>query len=163
YYAQRPPVYQSQAQILVVKKGQDSLNIPYGQQGQYVMMDDYMATQSVLLRSPVVIGKAVENNPKMKNLVSFRSENDAEVVAAVGDALNIARDCREAAGGALTNVLTVSLRGPIADECPRVIEALVESYQDFLNVTYQNVSEKAAQFIMNAQNTLKTDLAFAQT
>jgi len=161
YYAQRQPVYQSQAQILVVKKGDDSLKLPYGQQGQYMLMEDYMATQSVLLKSPVVIQKAVDM-PVMKTLVSFRNDNDGEVMNAVRDALTIARDSRETAGGAPTNVLTASLRGPIADECPKVLEAVVNSYQNFLNETYQNVSEKAAQFIMKAQETLKNEMQRAQ-
>ena len=64
---------------------------------------------------------------------------------------------REIYGRVPTNVLTASLRGPIADECPKVLDALVRSYQNFLNDTYQNVSEKAAQFIMNAQATLNVD------
>lgn len=162
YYAQRQPVYQSSAQILVVKKTPDNpLQLPYAQQGQFMVMDDYMATQSVLLKSPLVIGKTVEK-PIMKSLLSFRNDNDGEVVAAIRDALTVARDSRETAGGIPTNVLTASLRGPIADECPKVLEALVQSYQDFLNDTYQNVSEKAAQFIMNAQATLKNELQGAQ-
>src|SRR5262245_10669083 len=157
YYAQRPPVYSSSAQILVVKKGQDSLNIGPGQSGGYLVMDDYMATQSVLLKSPIVIGKAVAT-PKMKDLVSFRGENDGESVNAVRDALTVARDSRETSSGALTNVLTATIRGPIADECPVVLQALVDSYTAFLNDTYQNVSEKAAQFILNAREMLNNDL-----
>jgi len=156
YYAQRPPVYSSSAAILVVKKGPDAINLGQGQGGQYSMvMDDYMATQSVLLKSPLVIGKAVE---KMKTLVSFRSENDGETINAVREALTVARDSRETASGVPTNVLTATIRGPIADECPSVLNALVESYTNFLNDTYQNVSEKAAQFILNAHDMLRNDL-----
>src|SRR5262249_45732969 len=89
-------------------------------------------------------------------------DSDGEVVNAIRDALTIARDSRETAGGVPTNVLTASLRGTVADECPKVLEALVISYQNFLNETYQNVSEKAAQFIMKAQETLENKLEKAQ-
>src|SRR5438876_11587778 len=91
YYAQRQPVYSSSAQILVVKKGPDSLGVPYGQQGQYMVMEDYMVTQSVLLKSPVVIAKAVEM-PEMKSLISFRSDNEGEIINSIRDALTVARD-----------------------------------------------------------------------
>src|SRR5205809_6556033 len=84
YYSQRPPVYSTQASILVVKKGPDNLNLQQGQGGQYMVMEDYMATQSVLLKSPMVITKALDLQ-EMKNLVSFRNDNEGEILNALRD------------------------------------------------------------------------------
>src|SRR5947209_7037525 len=90
YYAQRPPVYATSARILVVKKSPDQVALNQGPDGRYMMMDDYMSTQSVLLKSPVVIQKADER-PEMKGLASFRSDNDGEMATSIREALNVTR------------------------------------------------------------------------
>jgi len=161
YFAQRPPVYASSAQILVVKKTPvDSISLSQGADGRYLAMDDYISTQSVLLKSPVVIGRAAQL-PDMKELRSFPNvtDQDGELTNVLREALTVTRDSRETAGGVPNSVLTLGFRGPIADECPKVLRNVVSSYQDFLNEAYRNVSDKTVDLIMKAHDTLENSLA----
>ena len=60
YYAMRPPVYKSDAQVLVIKKRPDSSPITgsdYARTGSY---EDYLSTHQVIMKSPLIIGHAVE-------------------------------------------------------------------------------------------------------
>jgi succinoglycan biosynthesis transport protein ExoP len=154
YYAQRQPVYRSASQILVVKKSPtESIDFSRGGDNRMAYMDDYMATQSVLLKSPRIIDRAVKL-PKMQDLKSFPTETGLELVYAIRDAMTVARDTKESSTGAPTNILTVMFNGPVADECPRIIEGVIESYQGFLNDTYKSVSDKTLDLIIQAQQTL---------
>src|SRR5438132_3399150 len=58
YYAQKQPIYQSAAQILVVKKTPaDALSLGHGD-SRMTYLEDYMSTQQVLIRSPEIISRA---------------------------------------------------------------------------------------------------------
>src|SRR5262245_43691005 len=67
FYAQRMPVYQTSAQILVVKKRSDPL--PVANDPRLSFYEDYLSTHLVLIRSPLIVEKAVEK----RNLGSLRS------------------------------------------------------------------------------------------
>src|SRR5437763_3488540 len=86
YYAQRPPVYASSAQVLVVKRNPYEPTLNVGPDGRYGAMEDYMSTQSVLLKSPVVI-TLVAKKPEMKDLRSLPNEDDGVCVNLVREAL----------------------------------------------------------------------------
>src|SRR5436190_10614917 len=58
YYAQKQPVYNSLSQMLIVKKTpNDSISLG-GSESRITYMEDYMSTQSVLVRSPTIIERA---------------------------------------------------------------------------------------------------------
>ncbi|HEY1375303.1 MAG TPA: polysaccharide biosynthesis tyrosine autokinase [Gemmataceae bacterium] len=159
YYAQRQPVYESRAMILVVKKSPtEPIDRSGGSDSRMAYMEDYMATQSVLIRSPEIIGRAIRT-PKLQDLKSFPAEtvngNGPELINAIQQALQVARDTKESTTGAPTNILTLSLRGPVAEECPKIVDAVIDSYQSFLNETYKNVSESTVDQINSAKELLQ--------
>src|SRR5262249_58227509 len=51
-YSQRPPVYKTSAQVLVVKKQANALPMAGGDP-RMAVMDDYVATHLILIRSPI--------------------------------------------------------------------------------------------------------------
>ena len=55
----------------------------------------------------------------------------------------------------MNNILTLSFRGPEADECQKILEAIMVSYQNFLDEAYKNVSETTLDLILQAQTQLK--------
>src|SRR5262249_11947942 len=58
YYAQHAPVYQSTSQVLVVKKRPDAVT---GVNTQNLLsFEDYLATHQVLIKSPVIVERAVQ-------------------------------------------------------------------------------------------------------
>ncbi|HEX4589678.1 MAG TPA: Wzz/FepE/Etk N-terminal domain-containing protein, partial [Gemmataceae bacterium] len=77
YYAQKQPVYQSQAQILIVKKAPDQPLDSGGQRAdsRMVVMEDYIATQQHIVKSSTILGATLKL-PKIKdNLKTFTSES----------------------------------------------------------------------------------------
>jgi capsular exopolysaccharide synthesis family protein len=159
YYAQKQPVYQSMTQLLVVKKTpMDSLSLSQTDRG-VAYMEDYMGTQQVLIRSPEIVTRAVKQ-PSLQDLQSYPEKGD-ELAYIIRDSLTVVRDSKEGAG-TQNNILTLSFRGPVADECPKIVRAVTESYQNFLNETYQNVSNKTLELINQARDALDGSLARKQ-
>jgi capsular exopolysaccharide synthesis family protein len=155
YYAQKQPTYQSLAQLLVVKKTpMDSLSLSQTDRG-VAYMEDYMGTQQVLIRSPEIVMRAVKM-PVLQDLRSFPEKNE-ELAYVIRDSLTVHRDSKEGSG-TQNNILTLSFRGPEADECPKIVNAVTLSYQNFLNETYQNVSNKTLELINLARDALDNSL-----
>jgi polysaccharide biosynthesis transport protein len=151
YYVQRKPIYQSTAQVLVVKKRPDATPI-LGEDARMGYYEDYLSTHSVLIKSPVIVGRAV----KKHNL------QDLQTFAGVGDPtgnilshLTVSRDTKE---GVSNNILMLSFRGGVPDECAKVLNAIIDGYKDFLDETYKNVSDDTLHLITRARDELLTDL-----
>ena len=62
------------------------------------------------------------------------------------------------AGRDAANILTVSFQGPVAEECSIVVNAILESYQFFLEDTYRNMGEDTIEMISHARDDLQQDL-----
>src|SRR5262249_36637419 len=153
------PVYQSAAQVLVVKKRADALPIQ-GLETSQAYYDDYVSVHIVLIKSPLIIARAVKNG-ELQKLKSF--EGCSDPVGPIIAGLTVARDSKDSYSyGNSSNILNLSFRGPVADECDVVLNAVVESYQSFLDETYRNLSHEAVNLINSAKNVLHDDLARAK-
>jgi capsular exopolysaccharide synthesis family protein len=150
YYSQRPPVYQSAAQVLVVKKRPDATGVV----GQPIPVEDYVATHQVLIKSPLIIERAIQK----RSLGSFRSLAQAgdDATEAIIKALTVNRN-KTSTGN--SNVLELSLRGGVAGECAEILKAVIESYKDFLDETYRNMSDDTLALVTRARDVLQKDLA----
>jgi len=153
HFAQRTAVYRSTAQILVVKKRQDAL-LP-GSDASMAYYDDYLATHQTLIKSPVIIGRAVKKRD-LQALRSFADQGDP--TGAIIGALSVSRDAKDS-GGNFNNILNLSFRGPVAEECATVLNAVIDSYKEFLDETYRNVSDDTLELITHAKDVLQKDLA----
>src|SRR4029078_474817 len=110
YYAQRPPVYQPMAQLLVVKKT-GTTDTPFGgrSDNRAAFMEDYMSTQSILIKSPEIINRAVKLR-QMQDLKTFPTETGDELVYAIREGMIVDRNIKDGATGAPTNILSVGFR-----------------------------------------------------
>ena len=150
FFTQARPVYQSKAQVLVVKKRPDNVT---GMDTRNLAIEDYVATHQTLLKSPLIVERAV----KKKNLGAlecFAGEED--VTETILLSLTVART--RAAGPTASNVLDLAFRGGKADECPIVLNAIIDSYKDFLDETYRNISEDTLKLVVQARDVLQKDL-----
>jgi capsular exopolysaccharide synthesis family protein len=118
------------------------------------VIDDYMATQVGLLRSPLIVERAVHRG-NLGALSSFA--NRGNPAGAILGGLTVARDLQSA--GSSNNIVYLSYRGPVAEDCGTILDAIVESYQDFLDTTYRNVSDQTLKLITQARDVLKKDLS----
>lgn len=136
YYSQRPPAYQSTSQVLVVKKGADASPSPGGNSVSQVFYEDYLSTHTVLLRSQELLrragrileSKAPEVLPPGSDAGSF-----------IGQGLSVIRENRDG-NSSPSNVLNIAFRGRNAEHCPKVVAAVIDAYQSFLDETYQNLN-----------------------
>src|SRR5581483_4705539 len=88
HYAWQPPVYQSNAQVLVIKKNQDVISLP-GMEAQRLAYDDYVSAHAVLIQSPLIVGRAVQEK-KLENLKSLQGQG--EPTSAIIHALKVTRE-----------------------------------------------------------------------
>src|SRR5262249_54957063 len=136
FHTQRVAVYQSSCQLLVIKKSPSML--PAGNDPRMTVVDDYMPAQLALLRSPLILERAV----KKRDLTACRTfEAVADPTGAILAGLGVSRDAKET-GGVPNNIVLLSYRGPVADDTGKVLSAVVESYQEWLDITYRNVSDQ---------------------
>src|SRR5947208_273184 len=75
--------------------------------------------------------------------------------------LTVTREVREA-NVAVSNVLNVSFRGREPADCPKVVNAVIRAYSEFLNETYGDLNREFAEQMKNAQNLLQKDIQTKQ-
>jgi capsular exopolysaccharide synthesis family protein len=155
FYAQRTPVYESSAQILVVKKRPDALPIAGLDASRLSVFDDYVPTHLAILKSPLIAGRAVKKR-QLESLAAFAGHGDP--TNAIIGALVVKRDISDAAGSS-SKILTLSYRGAPADDCTTVLTAVIDSYKDFLEETFRDVSGETLEHITKARDILRQDLA----
>jgi capsular exopolysaccharide synthesis family protein len=144
FASQRAPVYQSTAQVLVVKKHADTGMPQVGANPITGFYEDYVSTHIALIRSQVVVDAAVKAEHKdaavreeyrLDHLPSFTGHSNPTPSIIAG--LTATRDTKESGA---TNVINLTYRGGIADDCPVVINAVFENYKKFLDDTYRKSS-----------------------
>jgi len=101
YYAQTTPVYQSKAQILVVKKRPDTFT---GIDTRQLAIEDYVATHKTLIESPTIIEGAIQR----RNLASLECfAGKEELTELIQKSLIVTRN---RSAGTNNNVLDLSFR-----------------------------------------------------
>ena len=121
-------------------------------------VEDYLATHLRLIASPGSLSNALVKKRDLQSLKSFESMGDP--TGAIIGSLVVSRD--KESGGGPSNILNLSFRGPGAEDCAKVVSAVIESYQEFLDVTYRNVSDQTLDLITKARDLLNKDLADCQ-
>jgi succinoglycan biosynthesis transport protein ExoP len=152
FYSQQQAVFQSGAQVLVIKK-KDVMPISGPNPGT-AYVEDYIATHLVVLRSPLIIERAVKKRG-LEGLKTFEGRGDPVGVVAGG--LVVSRDNNKDSAGGLNNIVNLSFRGTVSEDCPRIINAIIESYQEFLDYAYISSTELTLTLITQAREALKKD------
>jgi capsular exopolysaccharide synthesis family protein len=148
YYARLTPVYQSTAQVLVVKKRPDEALPMAGLDARYGFFEDYLATHREIIRSPLIIHAAVKKG-QLRALPSFAGKGDP--TGQIRSGLSVTRDTKE--GGA-TNILILSYTCSEAKDCEKVLVAIIDSYKDFLEATYKDISAETVDLVTKARGEL---------
>jgi polysaccharide biosynthesis transport protein len=153
YYAQATPIYQSNAQVLVVKKINPAVPVAGGDP-RMTVMEDYLGTHLVLLKSPKIAKMAMEKR-ELNKLPSLANVGDP--VAAIVGSLGVNRE-KDVSSGGPNNIINMSYRCTVPEDCGKILEAIIESYKDFLDEKYRGFSEETLNLITRGRNLLKTDL-----
>jgi capsular exopolysaccharide synthesis family protein len=158
-YTQQQAVFQSSAQILVIKKSREPVLPLSGSNPGAVYVEDYVSTHLVVLRSPVLIDRAVKKRDLGK-LKSFEERGDPVALIAAG--LVVSRDNSKDTSSGPSNIVNMSFRGPVSEDCPRVLQALIETYQELLDYYYVNTTELTLNLISQAREALRKDKVEAE-
>lgn len=146
YYLRQPVIYLSASKILLVKKETNELPVPIPRSRSF---EDNVATQMIMMRSPAVVRNAVEKH----NLAALEMFGGGDPTGAIVSRLSVNQANEK------VNILDITYPGSVADECPKVINAVIESYQEFLQESHQNVGKETVDLINQAKETLLSELA----
>jgi capsular exopolysaccharide synthesis family protein len=148
HFLQQPAQFQSASQLMVFRQ---RASIPtVGLQPQAY----YEGIHEQLLRSPVIINQAIENHD-LRSLPSFRA--DSNPVGRIVAGLTIT-----ARTGQTGDIITFTYSSPAAEECPRVLEAVMDAYRDFLGENQQNSSRELVDLVTTAKDVLDRQIAEVQ-
>lgn len=159
YCAIAPPVYESTTQILVMTKNANlpTQGVEATRELSNTVAEDLLATHMQLLQSPRVVQRALAQR-SLENLPSIINnlDDDQTPTDYVIEQLNVRR------GGAgkakQAHVIEVALQLKSPEDSAEVLNAIVESYQDFLGETFRDVSKEAVELISQAKDDLETQL-----
>ncbi len=148
YYVRQAPVYESSASLLIINKNRQVFapnDLKLGQN----YLEDYLSTQLLILKSGVIADEALKGG-KLDQLKSLSGNGDPKSI--IMKSLSVTREAEGSSG--VPNVLKLSYRGPVAEECALILATIVESYDEFLKETYKNENEEFIGLMKSAKNTL---------
>jgi capsular exopolysaccharide synthesis family protein len=160
YYSMSPRTYESTAQVLVLKKRPDqpisAAAAPNATAAAANVNEDFLDTHQSVIRSAVVINNAIAKGG-LEDLSVFRgSTRPAKDLA---KALTVRRERDKSAGQySNTHILNISFQGKAADDCAVVLNAVIDSYRDFLNQSTQGSTKEALELITKARDLVQNDL-----
>jgi capsular exopolysaccharide synthesis family protein len=151
YYHRATPIYQSTAQVLLIK---NEAELPITGAGGQFSYEDALSTHLILIRSPLIVSRAVAEH-RLGSLPSLKKVRDPE--SAIIDGLEAVRGGTRDAPD--PNVIMLSYRSVNPRDCAVVLDAVVQSYQDYLGETYQDYSDQTVHLITRAKDELDRQLA----
>jgi polysaccharide biosynthesis transport protein len=150
YYFLLPPTYESSANVLLVQKRAHAVT---GSQDYESSFDHYVATHRALIVSPLIINRAVEA-ADLGSLETFAGLAPEWELLEMLTVHSGPRDLGENAD----SIMTLVFAGPIPEECPIVVQAILDSYKAFLDETYRDMSDNTLRLIAEARDLLQNDL-----
>lgn len=145
HFMRQTPVFQSSAQILVM---QDEARLPISG----VNADtSYDKTHELLLRSPVIVEKAVKKH-NLASLPSLKTSGNpvSTIISRLGVSGSDERD---------GDIVRFTYSSSNRDDCPIVLDAVIDAYQDFLGETRQNLSQETIDLITQAKDELDKQIS----
>ncbi len=158
YWSMAPRIYESTAQIWVLKKQPD---VPLTADSPLVAAqanaaEDFLSTHRTLLKSAVVVGDAVEKG-QLGHRATFRAS--LRPAYDLARALTVNRDRDKSSGGNTNSqVLNISFQCGHPEDCAPVLSAVIESYQDYLDNHTQGSAKQTLDLIDKARKVLQEDL-----
>lgn len=152
YASRLTPIYESSARVLVIK--QDP-KLPIDGFESRINPDESIATHSLMLRSPAVIQLAVQKH-KLGSLPSFVGVEDP--TGPIVNGLSVLPVSAGPSVASVSNVLDLRFRSPSPKDCSTVVNAVMDSYADFLGDTYDTVSKQMLELINKAKDDLHLQL-----
>jgi capsular exopolysaccharide synthesis family protein len=145
-YCFQTPVFQSTARVLVVPENGGDATGPLSLAGGF---DGGLGTQVLLIRSPLLIGEAVESHQlaELRSLTGVRNP-----VKAIQSGLAVAPAPDS------TSVIELTYQGTRRDDCAAILNAIVASYRAFLERTQEHAASEPDELLIQAKDKLLAEL-----
>lgn len=156
YYFTAKPEYESSAEVLVVSKRPEVVSTDQGYESHF---EDYVATHRALIASRLILERAIET-ADLGSLYMFswvELQDEYDMVDVIQWDLDVGGGAREL-GESADSIMTLAFRGRNFEECPVVVQAVVDSYKSFLDETYRGMSDDTMELISQARELLQNDL-----
>ena len=141
-------IYQSTAQLLVVKKRAETV----GTLERGSSADDYVGAQITIIKSEQVRRFAAQELRKMQ-VVEPLPADDGVLAAMIGGGLEVSRDRESAVPGTIGNgIVNVSFKWPQARDAQTYLEAVVKAYQGVLTNVYASSAQAQIELARSAIN-----------
>jgi uncharacterized protein involved in exopolysaccharide biosynthesis len=147
---QLPKTYQSSAQITVIKKRPDPVT---GVDTRH-LTEEYVSPPQDLLRSSLIIDRAIQS--KGLALLGIEVPEGQDLNEAIRNALSVTPS-KGPAGQ--TPVYKLHFRGRDAEQCRAVLDAVLDSYREFMDSKHQAVSKDTLELILRDKQNLESEIA----
>lgn len=156
YYTKAEPIYETSAQVLIIKRRGEASS-PISLMEGSLGYEDSMTTHGQVIKSPEIVRDAV-NDPdfRIKELVSFQGIPPESIHSVIIQELVTGR-----AGGRDapdSQVMQVNYRSKIPLDAQTVVKAVLKSYERFLGKTYQDINNETISLITEANDKLTKKL-----
>ncbi len=161
YFLVADSVYQSNSQLLVMRKDPKMASQTAGSSRDNGISEDLLATQMQVLQSRKIVTQALSISG-LAQLPSIQSELKSDETPSdyVIDHLDVTRGGAGQARDA--HVLNISFKHSSAEESKQILDALLAHYQHFLSEKFQDVNQEAADLISQAGSDLSKALVGAE-
>lgn len=137
YHMQRSPVYQSSAQLMVLKNRPELV----ASDARVQLVEDYVAGQVILLQSERILKIAAEK--RIDDEKPFEVPPPASVydrVAFLRSRFTVARE-KEPGSNTASNVLLLTFKAPNPADATKYLRAIINAYRDELSGFYEEASK----------------------
>ncbi len=149
-----PTTYESETAVLLVEKNPQAVTRDARFESGF---EAFLATHRALIVSPLIVERAVENG-QLQSLKMFADiESKEDLVETIIESLEAGNAGRELGENA-DSIMTLTFTGTDAEEAPRVVAAIVESYKSFLDEAYRGRSDEVVRLVARASKVLEHDL-----
>ncbi len=145
YLLQASPVYESLAQVLIEDKKPPT--IPLTGVDNQLVAASAEAKHAIMIVSPRILTQAFDEF-KLDQSSTFRDDEDPLVTLSKQLAVELVEEG--------TNVLNISYRGPNPEDTRQVVNAIVQTYEKFLQGTYKDTGLETRDLIVKAKDDLMT-------
>lgn len=151
YLSRQAPVYKSSSQVMVIRR---QSKIPIEEIADDKDYSGRIATHIVMLQSPMIIGRAIQEN-ELHKLKSLSQSGDS--VETLINGLDISSPGRNA------DVLELSYTGGDPVDCQKIVDGIAETYKKIVTESQQNVSQETVELITEAKDVLLGQLREKET
>jgi polysaccharide biosynthesis transport protein len=138
YHMQRPPVYQSTAQLLVIKN-RPELTTTGASDARVQFVEDYVATQVLYLKSERILELAAKRLDSHKPFQVEPPASEAERVGFMMTRFTVIRE-KEPGSNTLSNIVQLTFKALHPADAPKYLRAIIEAYRADLGTVYEGAS-----------------------